>query len=335
MSQTSDSVVSSPAIVDAPSVSGGQVLYEGDANHSLYALNATTGAIICSFQTPGVINSSPVVAPDPDGTGPVVYFGDNGPDGDYSEGGHVWAVNGVGNSNGQCTQKWVFGQFGNPPAANPGAGAWSSPAYALNADGTPVVVIGSADPDEAMYAFNAVTGAVIWRFQYPIGYDFDIGASPTIGVPGDNGIADGAVYDEGKDSWVEALDFTTGALLWNHYLRDIGGVAPSQSGPALDGNTLYEGDGTGMFAYNATTGAIVWQNKLTGAVYSCPGITGPSGDQIIFAGDFDGHLLAFDAADGDTLYSDLTSGFIYSSPAIVNNMVYMDSDNGYLYALKE
>ena len=57
--------------------SGAFNAFFGANDHKLYAVNASTGSVICSYLTPGNISSSPTVI-DPDGNGLVVYFGENG-----------------------------------------------------------------------------------------------------------------------------------------------------------------------------------------------------------------------------------------------------------------
>lgn len=55
--------------------------------------------------------------------------------------------------------------------------------------------MGSSDPDDSVYALDARTGTVIWRFQtLVVGADIDAGAGPTISPPGTNGFAHGVVY---------------------------------------------------------------------------------------------------------------------------------------------
>ena len=104
-------------IETSPAISHG-VLYFGSGDEHEYALNAKTGALICKSQSVGgVIAGSPVVA-NPSGTGDVVYFGDSGPSGDTSDGGHEWAMYGVGNTAGSaCGTLWSFDSFGSPPGS--------------------------------------------------------------------------------------------------------------------------------------------------------------------------------------------------------------------------
>ena len=67
-------------------------------------------------------------------------------------------------------------------------------------------MLGTSDPDDSVYGLDAATGAVVWRYQTSDVPEQDVGSSPTISAPGVNRIADGAVYIEGKDGVIYALD---------------------------------------------------------------------------------------------------------------------------------
>jgi len=67
-------------------------------------------------------------------------------------------------------------------------GVWDEPALAQNRGGTWEVVFGTSNPDQSVYALNAVNGLRLWRFRtLNNGPDEDVGAGPTIGLPGSNG----------------------------------------------------------------------------------------------------------------------------------------------------
>ena len=95
------------------------------------------------------------------------------------------------------------------------------------------------------------------------------------------------------------------------------------------------GNGHGIAAYNATTGAVMWQQSTGTQIYSSPAVAGPSGNKLIFAGDTAGNILALDLATGKELYSYPTGKPIFGSAAIANNVVYITSDAGYVYAFTE
>ena len=336
-------------IETSPAVSN-SVLYFGAGDYHEYALNATTGTLICTSQSVGgVIAASPTVA-DPDGKGDVVYFGDSGPSGTLSDGGHEWAMYGVGNTAGSaCSTKWMFDGFGSPAGSQTGiSGTYSSQAYGLLADGTPVVTFGSSDPDDAIYELNASTGAELWRFQAPVLTDSDIGAPPTIAAPhtigavGSQTYNDGVVYDTAKSAFTYALDLKTGSQIWVFDIRTvIGHGNPTQSGASLVGGTIYLGYGAGVFSLDAGTGALGWTTTSGSGVVSSPSISGPAGNQVIFVGDLSGIVHAINLATGADLFTYATTPgcspgtvgcLIFASAAVSTGQFFISSSNGFLYA---
>src|SRR5262245_25535511 len=321
-------VYSSPAVFHG-------VLYIGSSDHKFYALNATTGTRLCSFDTGGVINASPVAADTANGV--VVYFGDNGIGGS-NDGGHMWAITGVDpNAAVDCSPKWSFEDFGDPPGSQPNAGVWSSPAYTTDRNGRALVVVGSSSPDNAAYAFDALTGQVAWRFQTQFfSLDGDVGAGPTISPPGVNGFADGVAYIIPKTSVLYALNLTTGAKLWEYSIRDDAPVrnGPSRSTPTLEGERLYLGYGSGVYGIDAVNGTKVWRTQTDSAaeVISSPAIAGAAGDRMLLAGDVTGKLYAFRASDGVKLWSYTTGGTVFSSFAVSGGRAFVGSNDNFLYA---
>jgi outer membrane protein assembly factor BamB len=334
----------------SPAVSHG-VVYFGAGDWHEYAVNADTGALICRSQSLGGITASSPVIGNPDGKGDVVYFGDAGPSGTLSDGGHMWAMYGLGNTGGTaCTMKWIFDAFGSPAGSQTGkSGVYASPAFGHLATGAPVVVVGSSDPDDAIYELNAITGAALWRFQTLVGIDSDIGAPATIAPPGLIGVSgsltftDGAVYVTGKDAFTYALDLKTGAQIWVFSIRTmIGHGNPAQSGATLVGNYLYTGYGAGVFSLNAATGTLNpgWTHgpkpgttAATTGVVSSPSVSGPSGNQVIFVGSLTGNVYAFSLATGATVFTFPTGSLIFGSAGVSTGQFFISSGgNGNLYA---
>ena len=330
--QLAASIQSSPAVVN-------NVIYFGANDHRLYAVNASTGATICSYETPGNISSSPTIV-NP-GSGLVVYFGENGITG-ADDGGHEFAINGVDpNAATDCSLKWSFSGFGNPPGSAKLAGSWSPPAYGVDKNGRKLVVFGGSSPDCAVYAVDALTGQLVWRFQSQIfAQDNDVGAGPTITPPGVNGFVDGRVYVGGKDRIFYSLNLRTGSKDWQFSIRDdspnVGGATRSTA--AVLNDKLYVGYGAGVYALNAKTGAKVWKTQQFGVttqeVISSPAITGangPGSGRVLFVGDMAGKFRAF-SMGGALKWTYTTGGFIYGSPAIADGHVFTTSSDGFLYA---
>jgi outer membrane protein assembly factor BamB len=304
----------------SPAVLNG-VVYFASTDGTLYAVNAKNGALRCSYDTNQFTEGSPLVVEDPDGSGPVIYEG-TAPSGTI---GFEWAIYGPGNTHGSCTQDWTFHGW-----TITDTGTWSPPAYGTNANGVPVVVFGSDDPDNSVYALNANTGARLWSYRTnETTADDDVGASPTISAPGVNGFADGAAYITGKNKITYAFDLTTGALIWKHGL--VKGTAGDVSGTALVGNTVYLGSDTGVYALNATTGATVWHVITNRAFYASPAVVGPPGKQVLITANITGHLFALGLATGKTLWTQTAdSAGIWSSPAVSQNTIYITGKDGQL-----
>ena len=305
----------------SPAVLNGVVYFVSTAG-TMYALNAKNGTLRCSFAIGQFTETSPVVAEDSDGSGPVVYFGTSP---SLPQQGSEYAIYGPGNTHGSCTQDWAFHGWTIQPG-----GSWSPPAYGTNASGTPVVVFGSENTDNSVYALNASTGAKIWTYRTSkTAKDNDVGASPTISAPGVNGFADGVVYVLGKDKVVYAFDLTTGALIWQHALAV--GTAGDVCGIALVGDNIYLCSDTGVYALNATTGAQVWHVIPNRAFYASPAIVGAPGQQVLITANITGSIYALNLANGNTVWiHNADSAGIWSSPAVSQNTIYITGKDGQL-----
>jgi outer membrane protein assembly factor BamB len=321
------------AVRDSPAVSGNTV-YVASHDQRLYAFDATFGgAPLCTYTTTGMIEASPVVG-NVDGTGDVVFFGDIG-QGEKVNAGHEWAINGVGNSNGQCTKKWSFNGFAVTTGGTR-TGSWSSPALAQDANGRWLDVFGSTNPDNAVYALDAATGAEVWHYTTTTNGDSDVGAGPTISPPGANGFTDGAVYIDGKDQVEYALDLKTGALIWQFNLKkNAGSGAKAICTAALVGTNLIITYNQYVYDLNAVSGALTWRSAATGTAtfIASPAISGAPGNEVIVAGDIGGTERAYSLATGSQVFAFTAAKSIFSSSAIVGGRVFFASLDGDVYAL--
>ena len=201
----------------SPAVLNG-VVYFSSTDGTLYAVNAKNGALLCSYDTGQFSEGSPLVVEAPDGSGPVIYEG-TAPAGTV---GFEWAIYGPGNTHGSCTVDWTFHGW-----TITDTGTWSPPAYGTNANGVPVVVFGSDDPDNSVYALNATTGARIWR----VITNRTFYASPAVvGPPGEQVLIIANITGH-----IFALDLATGKTLWTQ-AADSAGI---WSSPTVSQNTIY------------------------------------------------------------------------------------------------
>jgi outer membrane protein assembly factor BamB len=166
-----DTFLSSPTIV-------GNVLYFGSGDHSVYALDATTGALRWKFATGDVVHASPAV------TGGFVYVGS-------------WDRNMYALDAATGKERWRF-QTGNDTTTHNQIGIASSAAVQ---DG--IVYFGCRDGH--FYAVDAGSGALRWSHDNHMGW---IIASPAV--------KSGVVYFPTSDGTrFKALDAATGAVKFN------------------------------------------------------------------------------------------------------------------------
>lgn len=226
------------------------LVYVGTESGGFMALDASTGDIVWSVDFGTSILSTPPV-----------------------QGGSVW----VSRANSPVLYK-----------LNAAAGAIQcSLPLAGSQDGSLTnAFLARSDPDDSVYALNAVTGAKVWSFTTPSlagDGDTDVGAGLTISPPGRNGFNDGVAYVPAEDGWLFALDLVTGRLVWSY---DFGAELPldhrSRSTAALVGRRLIFGEHRGVMAVNAVTGQPDW-TFATGDVesMSAPAVVGPAGQQVV------------------------------------------------------
>lgn len=280
----------------------------------LYKLNASTGAIVCSVHSPRGGDATPVLATPPGGR-PTIYLANN----------IVIAVD-----ESTCEVDWTWDGFTTEPT-----GVWGPESYAVSANGTPLLLFGSDDPDSTVYALNASTGQLVWEnYVNPPPGDFDIGAGVVVSSPGTNGFADGVAYWADKDGMLGAIDLTTGHSLWSWTEGPI-----IISTPALAGSVLVEANTAGeVAAINAVDGVPngttpLWTYFDDTSVLSSPAVIGPNGNQIVAFTDRGGSLKVLSMATGALLFTFQTHGYSVSSPADVDGNLLFGSADGFLYDL--
>ncbi len=305
----------------SPVVANGAVFAATYDSTHVYKVNAATGAIECTFNTPYQIEGSGV-AVTPKGGVPTVYFA--GLDTNTASG-PVYAF-----KQSNCAVEWTFKGFVTP------AGSWSPLAYAVDATGTPLLLLGSDNPDSTIYAVNAVTGKEVWHYRVynPPPNIYDVGAGVVVTPPGVNGFKDGIAYDESKLGYMYALNLTTGAKVWDvNYAGEVHSKGRNISTAARSGTNLVLGDDNGLVDLNPLNGKVNWSNHNPAdtGVDSSPAIAGPAGSQVVAVGDLAGGFDVDSLATGAQVYHYQTGGYITSSPAVSGGDILIGSANGYLY----
>ena len=207
-----------------------------------------------------------------------------------------------------------------------------------------VVYVGSTD--ENVYAFNAQTGTVLWKYMVSSSGDSVFIAPPTY--------SNGVLYVEAAIGLASinnmyALNATTGTLKWMVTLDEAGGAVPYS--PTLVSGILYYMSVTTLQngnCYDAKVGALLaasgmsrWSNTYA---YCSNGALAYSKGILYFGladpNDPYTYAYALNASDGSTkwLYKALSSNqFTYqaSTPAIANGIDYIALSDNNFYAFDD
>lgn len=303
--KTDAAITGSPAVTE-------DTIFIGSRDGNLYAVDRKNGEQRWKFETVGVVASSPAI------DGRLVFFG--------SYDGNFYALD---EATGK--EKWKFAMeyerrfqakhlHSHEPKEQTIPDTWdfftSSPLVFKNR-----VYFGSGDKN--IYALNAQTGALEWKFATG---DI-VHASPA--AAGDT------VYIGSWDSFLYALDAATGKEKWrfktgedpiNH--NQVG----FQSSPAVADGTVYVGcRDAHVYAIDAATGLKKWDYSTGNAwVSNTPAVSGG----VVYVGT--NPFTALDAGTGKLLYSFGGGIGIFSSAALAGkegDTAYFGSLIGTLYAL--
>ena len=250
----------------------GEVIYVNGGDH-FYALHKKTGKQLWKFSTLGEKVYTPYGYADYYHSSPKVFLGNI-----YfgSGDGHVYALDAR-----TGVLKWKY---------NTGDVVHSSPAFL---DST--VYIGSFNG--TMYALNALSGAVRWTFK-SVGHRYfpkgELQGSPVTG--------NGLIFVGGRDYNVYAIDAKKGYCHWNKQFPL--GWALSLT---LRDTALYVGtsDDDVMIAVEARTGAELWRKNVRFNTFGRLAIS-PS---MIYFGTLLGQVYGMNTASGEIVWTFFTDGF--------------------------
>jgi outer membrane protein assembly factor BamB len=184
-----------------------------------------------------------------------------------------------------------------------------------------IAISGMSDPADAIIAFNATTGAVLWQTTVPhFTTDDDVGSGISI--------QNGNVFASSKNGYVYDLSEMTGAIKWSTLVGTQGDG--NISTPALSSTgTLYVGSiDDDLYAISTATGAILWKTPTKANIFSSPALA----NGVVYIASFDKNFYAVDAQSGAILWTYTTGSQSYGSPIVVNGWLYCSSTNGTLYA---
>lgn len=310
------------------------IAYIGSDNYSLYALGLRDGTLHWQHQLGGtcsvyaVVNGSVYATVD----NTLVVL-------DANNGRLLWQYKGSDTiSQVQVVDGIVYASTaatGNRPTlvalhTTDGSQAWTytstsaTPNLLGAINGIVYLVQSQGDPLEAthitLYALQASTGQALWHTALT---DSD---GIVAGKPIE---ANGLLYIATAYGGIDALNPTTGALIW-HAARSVQPnthvVLAGAPSPTVINGTVYVADiqgnnGQGVSAYRANDGTLLWhyQSASTGPLlFSIPPIV-VSG--VVYYTNFHAPLVALDATDGHVLWQHQESAPIDRAISVTDDLV--------------
>lgn len=170
---------------------------------------------------------------------------------------------------------------------------------------------------EGLYALDAATGAVAWRFDT----ELPLGNSPTV--------ADGVLYVGGYDRKLHALDARTGRYLWAF----AGASAGYDTNPlVVDGRVLLGNRDGAFYAVGAhgtaQAGQLLWKYETGGPIH----LSAAYADGVVYFAAGDNRAYALNAASGAVVWrSERLPGEQFHSywPVIFQDKVIFAGATGY------
>lgn len=341
----------------SPSVANG-IVYIGSVAGLLSAYNATTGALLWTFQANGPIYGSPTIVND------IAYFGTVNEPQEEQAGNYAYALNATTGSviwenalpNGG---EWV------PPVVTNGVayftmalreatsggiiaydaltgqtiwqddtpyGIWSDPAvdpsgeYLYQGTGNPCFTQSSPTPGDGCSGYilkvDAATGAYTTLFHTPdVSGDDDIAAAITY----DNG----NLYFGGKDGSFFSISASTGAVNWSTNTGYAGDYGIYSSAVVNNGLIIFGSmGGRDVWALNESDGLVAWQYAMGGEVASSP----VEADGVVYVASFGNNFVALNPSNGTALWSTTLEAPSGGSAVVANGCVYQSVGDGVLEA---
>jgi outer membrane protein assembly factor BamB/tRNA A-37 threonylcarbamoyl transferase component Bud32 len=173
-----------------------------------------------------------------------------------------------------------------------------------------VVYFGSYD--QHLYAVNAESGNLIWKYQT----DGGIVSRPAV--------LDDSVYIGSEDNRLHVVSARSGSLLWTYYTK-----GPVRSSPFLaHGHVFIGSDDFNVHAININGGRGIWQIDTIAEIRSTPFVT----QDEVYAGNESGEFYCIDFRGG-IKWRYKSKRAITSSAVVADGMVMFCSLDKHIYAL--
>ncbi|MCF6767084.1 outer membrane protein assembly factor BamB [Thiotrichales bacterium 19S11-10] len=177
-----------------------------------------------------------------------------------------------------------------------------------------------------VWALDLKSGKRLW--ERPIALPQGASAvTRMIDIEGTPLLSDGVLYAATFQGRLAAINIENASLLWSKKISTYTDLA-------ISNDMLFASTEKGYLnAYSLDSGALLWSQKdLEGRQISAPVVVN---NRYVAVGDFEGYLHVFGLKSGKYVARYNVGGDgVRAEPQSVANKVYLQTNNGYLYALK-
>ncbi len=209
--------------------------------------------------------------------------------------------------------------FSESPAPTDNTILWTAPVTGTTHEfPTPVIIEGivyypSNDGTDSLYALDAATGELIWKYR--TGYTDDAVT-----------VKNGYLYTASDSLW--CLNALTGERIWANGDADCTGSTPAViDGSVYCGRAVYNPQFISyVYCFDTATGAEIWADTLSGSTASCMTVW----NSMVLIPTSMGPLYALEANTGSIIWenTDAYEGYWDSSPTIVDSLIYISGSDG-------
>ncbi|KAI8804565.1 hypothetical protein BJ742DRAFT_905058 [Cladochytrium replicatum] len=275
-------------------------VYVGCYDHRIYALDATSGTILSSFETGDVIKATPVEHP---WTGSVITA---------SYDGFMYSVKNLGASD-KPELEWRYFV---------GSGIFGTPNMVTDSSGAVSIVICSLKG--AVARINE-DGEPVWRVEL----EKPSFASPVVVAFGKDqqGRDDMCILVTTFDGRLSCLSFKDGQTNWSVSTGDPGISSPVV---CIAFDTVVIGTSSKrLISFSLATGNVRWTSSLLDdRIFSTPSIALVGENAWILAASVSGKVYIIDAISGEIVGCKMLPGAVFSSPVILIPNIGTESGNG-------
>lgn len=177
-----------------------------------------------------------------------------------------------------------------------------------------------------VWAMSLKDGKRLWEIPIALPMGGSL-VTRMIDIEGAPLLSNGVVYAATFQGRVAAIKADGKDILWSKPISTY--VSLAMSGHKLLAST----DKSYLNAYDLSNGTVIWSQKdLEGRQISAPAVID---NQFVAVGDFEGYLHVFNLATGQYVARyNLGGDGIRAEPVVILNHIYVQTNNGYLYALK-